>query len=282
KTMAAYPALAVQPSAFNPVGVLQAAQGIKASQARNRLLEMQLALAPQQNRIALETARARAEGARTLADLNRFRLGEARERQGALSRFAEGGGVAETSALYTLSRFPGLYSSALTGVNARQQWATMQNARAAQRVASFPDGPERANAWQTELDRALQEGRISPLLHRDLSAQPPTDERLNAIISQAQPMPTDLETARTEALRTQTQTARAAAARRPAMIDRILGGAGAAPVGAPATAPVMAPEAPVAEPVPMLEGEPGTAPLAAPGEAVAPGMSFGAEPSPLP
>src|SRR5690606_12522581 len=114
------------------------------------------------------------------------------------------------------------------------------------------------------------------------SAQPPTDERLNAIISQAQPMPTDLETARTEALRTQTQTARAAAARRQAMIDRILGGAGAAPVGAPATAPVMAPEAPVAEPVPMLEGEPGTAPLAAPGEAVAPGMSFGAEPSPLP
>lgn len=153
-----FPALHLQPSPFNPAGMLQAASQIQDQRTRNELAQ--------------------------------FNLASARERQDALRAFGDAGGIGSPNALRHLARLPDLYSQALTGMNAQQQMFALLNARGAQRVLGFPAGSsERRAAWREELSRARADNRIDDTLYNRFSAiTDPDDMVLNGIIDQATPL----------------------------------------------------------------------------------------------
>lgn len=158
--MAAYPALALQPQTFNPTGVLTAATNIQGAQTRNQLTALQLA--------------------------------ELQAQQGALSEFRNAGGLTNPRALGALAGRPDLYTRALQGMTARQQFIALENARAAQRVLGVREGPERQAAYERELQRALTDQRIDDATYREMLARPPTDLNLQSLINLARPITGEL------------------------------------------------------------------------------------------
>jgi hypothetical protein len=163
--MAELAALHIRPSPFDPVGVLPTAAQLRGQQTQEELVRLRMAEMQEEMR-------------------------ENRDRRGALSAFRTAGGMANPTALSTLSGHPDIYQQALQGITARDAANLMRNARGAQRVMGFrPGSPERLAAYREELDNALAEGRIDPRMHAHYSSQQPTSLLLNNIISQARALP---------------------------------------------------------------------------------------------
>lgn len=168
-------ALHLRPATFDPVGTLQTAVGMQRQQQEGEL-----------SRLRMEQMRAE--------------LAEADTRRSALGAFRGQGGLNNPAAVTALAGHPDLYTGAQTALNNQQQQTLLANARGAHRVLGFPEGsPERAQAWQEELQAALQNGRITPQLHQQYSQVPqPPALLLQSIISQARNLPTELESAHTD------------------------------------------------------------------------------------
>lgn len=171
--MASYPlaALAIRPSTFNPVGVLETATAMQGQQTQNQLAGLRMAEMQEQMR-------------------------ETRDRRGALEAFRTQGGMANPAALTTLSGHPDIYTQAAGAMNTRQRDQVLRNAQAAREVMlSTREGtPERAQAFQRELDRALQEGRIDQDTHQRYASQPASNLFLQNLVSLATPITDKLST----------------------------------------------------------------------------------------
>jgi hypothetical protein len=180
-------ALALQPSTFDPAGVLQTAVGLQAGRTRNALAELELRNAPERMEMERLRNQLAIEGLRTGNTQSQLQLAEAQRRQQALNAFQTGGGIGSPNAIESLVGLPDLYNQALTASNTRRQAFALENARAAQRVMAL-SGEDRTRAYQEEMARALQEGRITPAQHAQYAGQAPTDQFLQGIISQATPV----------------------------------------------------------------------------------------------
>jgi hypothetical protein len=232
--MGFYPALMLRPKTFDPVGTLQAATNAQSAQIRNLSALQQLAMAPERNRLTLE-------GLRTQNAIAALNLENAPER---LRLGLDSARTANAQSLLALQ-------------SAQQQQALLEGARAAQRVLAIPlDAAgnvteERRMLYQAEVDRLLQDGRITPLMHSHLSTALPTDDMLKGVIARAQPFQTPEQAAKTELYRANAASTRAELDRQ-AAINRWLfgtpgsprpaapaaGGGGAAPnAAAPGAAP---------------------------------------------
>lgn len=163
-------ALQLRPSPFDPVGTLQVAANLGQAQANSELAKLRM-------------EELRAESA------------ESQERRGALGQFRQAGGMNNPAALSHLAGHPDVFTPVQTAMTAQQTIAREANARAAQRVASLPEGSrERSDAWQEELENARREGRMSPEAYQRYAAyQHPPQLLLQGIIQQGRALPTAAE-----------------------------------------------------------------------------------------
>lgn len=170
--MSSYPlaALQLKQSPFDPVGALQTAVQLGNAQANNEMARLRM-------------AELQAESA------------ENQDRRGSLSAFRQAGGMNNPAALTHLAGHPDVFTPVQTAMTAQQTIAREANARAAQRVASLPEGSrERTEAWQEELERARSEGRMSPEAYQRYAAyQHPPQLLLQGIIQQGRALPTAAE-----------------------------------------------------------------------------------------
>lgn len=170
--MSSYPlaALQLKQSPFDPVGALQTAVQLGNAQANSELAKLRM-----------EELRADAT--------------ENQERRGALGRFRQDGGMTNPASLTHLAGHPDVFTPVQTAMTAQQTIAREANARAAQRVASLPEGSrERSEAWQEELERARSEGRMTPDAYQRYAAyQQPPQLLLQGIIQQGRALPTEAD-----------------------------------------------------------------------------------------
>lgn len=177
--MAEYPlaALAIRPSTFDPVGVLQTAASLQGQQTQNEMARVRMAELQEEIR-------------------------DNRERRGALAAFRTAGGMTNPAALTHLAGQPEVFTQVQAAMTAQQTNARQANARGAMRVMALPEGSrEQSEAWQEELSAARNEGRITPDMYQRYAVlSHPPRTLLMSLVQQAQGIPTPLDQRRASIL----------------------------------------------------------------------------------